>query len=260
MQPNISEFSYGYAITEELIRWHGTKLTAAPVFPSLYQEGQPGGGYDVMLQRPGLPLFLQFKLSHCMLRSNAREVQDGKFTIPYYRMPIRSARHSQQHEMLLDLEHEGNEVYYSAPAFHEPWELNEAYHEHDVKLRSIWLRPSWVGMLPDNEDHYIAFQHSGMKYFCSKSRQLEAKADYDDFAQEIQSKLQQEGKSALQTQQLFKLAEQLTTISRKKRDIPIKTYEDTIREMRNKRPIEQIAFYSHMFFDTQLFIVHQKEE
>ena len=49
MKPNISEFIYGYALTSELISWHGTSITAAPVFPSLYQEGQAGGGYDVML-------------------------------------------------------------------------------------------------------------------------------------------------------------------------------------------------------------------
>lgn len=77
MQPNISEFSYGYAITDELIHWYGTTITASPVFPSLYQEGQQGGGWDLKLQRPGIPLFLQFKLSHCMIRTNAREHQKG---------------------------------------------------------------------------------------------------------------------------------------------------------------------------------------
>jgi hypothetical protein len=148
MKPDISEFSYGYALTDELIHWHGTSLTAAPVFPSLYQEGQTGGGYDVMLQRPGLPLFLQFKLSDCMIRSSAQEVQDGLFNVPYYRMHIRPARHSEQHEMLLDLESRGNEVYYLAPAFHTPEELNDSYLTHQVRARSLWLRPSIIGPLP----------------------------------------------------------------------------------------------------------------
>jgi len=55
MKPQISEFSYGYALTDELIHWHGTNLTAAPIFPSLYQEGQVGGvGGDVvkLFKRP----------------------------------------------------------------------------------------------------------------------------------------------------------------------------------------------------------------
>ena len=108
MRPDISEFSYGYALTDELIHWHGTPLTAAPIFPSLYREGRPRkgepGGYDIMLQRPGLPLFLQFKLSHCMIRKSAKEFDDIIFTPPFYRMHLSPAKHSKQHEMLLDLE------------------------------------------------------------------------------------------------------------------------------------------------------------
>ena len=40
MKPNISEFSYGYALTDELVHSPGSHLVGAPVFPSLYQEGQ----------------------------------------------------------------------------------------------------------------------------------------------------------------------------------------------------------------------------
>ena len=67
MKPDIAEFNYGYALTDELIHWHGAGITAVPIFPSLYDEGQPGGGYDVKLDRGGIPLFLQFKLSDCMV-------------------------------------------------------------------------------------------------------------------------------------------------------------------------------------------------
>lgn len=63
MKPDISEFSYGSAVTEALIFDHGTSITAAPIFPSLIAEGKQGGGYDLPLDRPGQPLFLQFKLS-----------------------------------------------------------------------------------------------------------------------------------------------------------------------------------------------------
>ena len=55
MEPEFSEFSYGYALTDELIHWNGTKLKAAPVFPSLYDEGA-GKGYDLKLDRQnGVP-------------------------------------------------------------------------------------------------------------------------------------------------------------------------------------------------------------
>jgi hypothetical protein len=112
MNPQISEFSYGYAVTDELIHVHGTPITAAPVFPSLIQEGQPGGGYDLRLDRVGVPLFLQFKLAHCMVRDTATEAAQGCLQVPFYRMYLYASRHSDQHQMLLDLETAGNEVYY----------------------------------------------------------------------------------------------------------------------------------------------------
>ena len=40
MRPDISEFSYGYALTETLISTVPRRLKAAPVFPSLIEEGK----------------------------------------------------------------------------------------------------------------------------------------------------------------------------------------------------------------------------
>lgn len=43
MRPGFSEFSYGYAVTEDIVRQRGTG--AVPVFPSLADEGDRG--YDL---------------------------------------------------------------------------------------------------------------------------------------------------------------------------------------------------------------------
>lgn len=81
MRPGITEFSFGYAVTEKVVRQLGTGLVAAPIFPSLYDEGRPGGGYDVLLNRPGFPLMLQFKLAQKMVRKTAIEVSKYGFFI-----------------------------------------------------------------------------------------------------------------------------------------------------------------------------------
>jgi hypothetical protein len=78
MPAEFSEFSYGFAVTNELINGYRTPLVAAPVFPSLIEEGRTGVA-DVRLDRPGIPLFLQFKLPDCMLRNSAREIKEGWF-------------------------------------------------------------------------------------------------------------------------------------------------------------------------------------
>lgn len=258
MKPNISEFSYGYALTDELIHWHGTPLTAAPVFPSLYQEGQAGGGYDVMLQRPGIPLFLQFKLSHCMVRSNAQEVKDGIFLPPFYRMHVRPSRHSDQHEMLLDLEDAGNEVYYSAPAFHTPEEFNEAYLLHQVLARSLWIRPSQIGPLPDDRDHHLAFVPGGTPHFCSKPRPLESRGDFTEFEELVTSAFKRKSREALQKGTLEETAWHLAEIAEKHRFISLESKRVSREQLEQRHPLDRIAFYSQVFLDSQLFIVRER--
>jgi hypothetical protein len=52
MTPEISEFSYGFALTNEIVGW--APVNAAPLFPSLIEEGRAGGGYDVALNLSGV--------------------------------------------------------------------------------------------------------------------------------------------------------------------------------------------------------------
>ena len=114
MKPDITEFSYGYALVEQISRNNAFQITAAPFLPSLIQEGQQFG-YDVAVQFGGVPLFLQFKLSDFLARSNAKEA--NRLGLPYYRMHIRSASNSNQHAMLLGLESSGEAVFYAARCF-----------------------------------------------------------------------------------------------------------------------------------------------
>ena len=157
MKPLISEFSYGYALTEELAAgWRGV-LRGAPVFPSLIDEGNVGG-YDMELPILGVPLFLQFKLSHYLKRSSALDW--SHWYRPYFRMYLRPLRHSRQHSLLLAWERRGNEVYYATPTFHEAPELNEAYSARRVVQSSVFFRPRDIGPLRDMGQHYIVFHPS----------------------------------------------------------------------------------------------------
>ncbi len=259
MRPTISEFSYGYAVTDELIHGNGFSLTAAPVFPSLYREGQPGGGYDVMLERPGLPLFIQFKLSDCMVSNHAREAQQGLLRVPYYRMHLRPARHSNQHLMLLQLEESGEEVYYYAPAFHTQQELNRFFLEHHILDNSLRMRPSEIGELPDQEEHYLAFQLHGPYIFHSEPHEIDIKGDSEDFSSAIQQAFHKRAETALLPDQLAKLASVLVEISQEM----IKTFpglgKDLPALIENIPPIEQIAFFSEFYLGCRFFIVHEKK-
>ena len=106
MRPRISEFSYGFALTRELIdkKWNGLQLTAAPFLPSLIAEGREGGGFDLHLKSVNALVFLQFKVSHYMTRGTAKGVSTGHLSVPYYRFDIHAPRSSDQHRLLLQLE------------------------------------------------------------------------------------------------------------------------------------------------------------
>jgi hypothetical protein len=168
MKPDISEFSYGYTVTEELVAKAGATVIAAPIFPSLYQEGQKGGGYDVQIPLKGSPIFLQFKLSDHLKRSSAKEHKAGLLSIPYYRMHLRPLKHSDQHNLLLALEASGETVFYIAPEFHLPDELNKFYLSRTVVNCSAAFSPLDIGKLPNDGDHYIAFEKgSSFGFRCS---------------------------------------------------------------------------------------------
>jgi hypothetical protein len=158
MKPGISEFSYGYAVTEALVKGSAA-LTAAPVFPSLIAEGKKGGGWDLKLSFAGFIVFIQFKLCDEMVRNSAKETNDG-LTPPILRMHLRPGRYSKQHQMLLDLESSGEIVLYVAPRFSTEKEFNSHYLNGNIIVQSVLISPSDIGAL-DDKDHHVSFEKAG---------------------------------------------------------------------------------------------------
>lgn len=152
MKSEFSEFSYGYAVTEEIVRMANVKM-AAPQFPSLYEEGKKGG-YDVYI-KSATPVFLQFKLSEYM--KDSRAAQFSTFKEPYYRFEIRPAKISKQHHLLLNLEDSGENVFYIAPEFHEINELDTFYKDNKILFYSAAFSPKDIGSICDDDYHSVCF-------------------------------------------------------------------------------------------------------
>lgn len=171
MIPEISEFSYGFALTNELVGW--TALSSAPVFPSLIEEGKRGGGYDVKLDQPGAPLFIQFKRADCMTRASASEIRYHSLplTLPFYRFPITQRNKSFQHTSLVELDDGSNFVFYAAPRFHLLSEINDAWQAQDVATRSIFVAPREIGFIYDNDRHHVSYDARNA-FFCSEPTEI----------------------------------------------------------------------------------------
>lgn len=254
MKADISEFSYGFAVVDELINWHGLHLTAVPIYPSLYEEGQAGVGYDVKLSTPHLPLFLQFKLSHCMIRRNAYECKQGWFRVPFYRMKLRPAHFSNQHQSLLHLESLGNAVFYVAPFFHLPDELNIHYLNRQILSNSVFVRPSDIGPLPDDGQHHVSYENTSYGIFRSEPRKIESAIDYQTFAESVSSAFDEPDK--LYVYENYKsLADHMVEILKEqKMRKPI-----DFRELPERMsPLRQVAYLARTFFDCEFIIVSRK--
>ena len=252
-----SEFSYGYCLTEDLIVGQGMPLTAAPVFPSLIEEGQPGIGYDVRFDRPGIPLFLQFKLVHQMVRGNANEAKQGHFQPPFYRMHLRPQLISDQHQSLLSLEQAGNDVFYVAPGFHTAMDLNINYAQRRVWDRSFRINPSLIGPLPDDQGHHVTFQQpSGTWRFYSDGPSKEGRApETGEIAGLLQRRIAERGKRNLR-EQIDELDRSLQAIV-KSRNIERNERERVdIRELGDHvDPLRRVAYIARQFFDCQMLFV-----
>jgi len=157
MRSLISEFSYGFALTHEFVQALGT-LSAAPIFPSLVDEGATGGGYDVHLDKPGLPIYIQFKRSECLTLKTGREVKAGSgISTPYYRFAVTASADSEQHKMLLGWDVAPNEVFYAAPMFYTKAAFDEAYKAGEIRQRSFFVRPRVIGRFSDTKAHHVSF-------------------------------------------------------------------------------------------------------
>ena len=181
MEARLTEFSYGYCVTEELSNGTGPGFKAAPYFPSLFVEGKTGGGFDVQI---GTALFLQFKLSEELTRRSAKETQLKLLEPTFFRFWLHRRDRSRQHLLLSELESvAGNSVYYIAPEFADVNALDAAYNSTDgVVGRSAMFSPIEIGPLEDDKYHSVAFKPGEVSgWFLSepKSVRVHRRADVE---------------------------------------------------------------------------------
>ena len=134
MTLDYTEFSFGYAFTENLVRSVPALPSTAPYFPNLRQEARHG--YDVRIDLLGRLLFFQFKLPQRLVRRSAKEIDEHSLPgirVPFFRMPLMRRCHSDQHARLMELEvTHPDAVFYATPAMHDLASFNAAYQAADV--------------------------------------------------------------------------------------------------------------------------------
>jgi hypothetical protein len=177
-----SEFSYGYAMTDNILHSGLPHSPHSPVFPSLFAEGTSGGGYDVKIPLRPVPIFLQFKIPQ-VVRRRSDQMPPG-FAVPYLRMHLRTKRPN-QHQLLLDLEARGKLVYYVVPDFWTTRTLDRHFIEQRVPARSWYISPSRIGPL-DSDPHYVAYRlGNDTAWRHSKPHLLNGQFGAENFAKDL---------------------------------------------------------------------------
>lgn len=251
MKSNFSEFTYGYALTEEFI-YTLNSVIGVPIFPSLIDEGR-SGGYDVKFRKSGIPLFLQFKLSSYMKRNNAKEIKKYHLyqSAPIYRMKLRPLRYSQQHNQLLDLENKGNEVYYVCPKFHTNSDIDNYYTRKEIIDNSVFIRPTSIGILPDDKTHHVAFRkNDNYGYLLSEPKKVKGLSKGYDFTEELIVKLNRSELSM--ERQLMITYNTLKETLNESHNIKFQNPESSVDIAKS------IAYLSRAYLDAEFFILTNK--
>jgi len=162
----------------------------------------------------------------------------------------------------MQLELNNNDVYYVAPEFHTPDELNDAYVNRNVFDRSAFFSPLGIGILPDDEYHYVVFKiGSPRAYFCSqapKKREIKFYTS-EGFLYEVVPELERRRKRI--NEEFFD-----TTVDR-----IIGALKETKTDVRiiDRYRKDQVSLYdkaqftaylTRTYFDTEFFIVGSKEK
>lgn len=250
MKCKVSEFSYGFVLTHELVNTYSYTLTAALVFPSLVQEGRAGGGYDVKIPIQGYPLFLQFKASEYMKRRNAKESK--LVGLPYFRFALHRKTQSNQHQLLIELEKKGNAVFYASPKMHEALSLNDAFFDKEVVARSLFVSPTEIAELPDNDIHRVVFSsESSDAYFCSAPRKLQLVVQGEYFSEALHRILFQREAQVLDDEFFHRLAGDMVSLVSPNRRI----FDELSRGKIEMSAATFANYLAKTLFDCELLII-----
>lgn len=175
MELGFSEYSFGYACTENMIRSSVSSPKKAPFFPNLVQEGKLG--YDVRIEMPASPIILQFKIPSLVKNNSAPEILTHKLdgiSAPFFRMPIMKRDISRQHEILVGLASDmPGSVYYATPQLDCCEAFNLSYRRVNVHCDTAYISPCHIGDICDNKPHKIVYMKNAAEgWLCSTPKKI----------------------------------------------------------------------------------------
>ncbi len=267
--PDFTELTFGYAYLRELERRNtsGGSFPLAPDFISQNDEAEKG--YDVKVTLDGAtPLFIQFKRSFVVTRSNGKEVLDGTYGGPQiFRMHLHKRGAYRQHKALQRLEANGPDVQYVTSQIYTQRQFQDSFaHQRIVSSASAHFLPSEI-VLPDEvDDHHVSFKAEdsyGYVYSDEPQRFDRKLSSFDAWA----SRMRERRRSFKENLQAMERAVQVMSLDMPGRFVVPRARGDRQPSRRRviaapfgrilrRKPIEQqAAILAYLTLDAQLIFV-----
>ena len=160
MKAGFYEFEFTVAFIYDFLKKNEARGSQAMVgLPTPAEEAQVG--YDAELATNGYPRFFQFKRPDYIGAGLGK--QGGRYPDqPYYRINITPHEISHQHNLLVNLARRGYEVYYVAPIFHDPQQLDRNRSAERVMEESIWVPTQDLHLQQRGERSSITYLPDGI--------------------------------------------------------------------------------------------------
>ena len=160
MKAGFYEFEFTVAFIHDFLKKSEALGSQAMVgLPTPAEEAQVG--YDASLATNGYPRFFQFKRPDYIgagLGNQRWHYPDQ----PYYRINITPHESSHQHNLLVNLAKRGYEVYYVAPIFHDPQQLDRHRNAEEIMEQSIWVPTQDLHLQKTGDRNCITYLPDGV--------------------------------------------------------------------------------------------------
>jgi hypothetical protein len=251
VRSELSEFSYGFAVTAELRDAFWPRIVEAPLFPTLRAEARLG--WDVKFPIVGRAIFIQFKVAEALTRATAAEW--ARYLSEYYRFPMHRLSHSDQHNRLRNLALHEPFVFYVSPRFYRLVEFNGYYRGATVSQESVWIPVSSLPLISDNLQHHVTYRTgSDVRFASPESQPIDKTFDGEGLKVYITKELQTQ-KKEMELASFNQLRTELLDILKegKMQYFP----ELPIRADNAQQIFKDITYLSRTFFGAEFLLVHE---
>lgn len=191
VNPDFSEFQFAYGMTRELeAGYWPIRASGTPYFPTQPEEADLG--YDLEVSDGVWPVFVQYKRSKKLTRSNAREWD--VYNAKYFRFRVETSddpAEPNQHELLVDLGQDHPYTFYASSEF-LTWENYMRYAKNNrINEHSTLLICGSAPTPYDGETHFICHRpgdsHGLFFSETPEPKRVESNRGYGDLFQDMMS-------------------------------------------------------------------------